>query len=267
MCNPVLWVLACQISAWCSLTLPDPMMQDIACIRVFEGLAGKHKAQGWFAWGTQCSSCSFILLGWRKASHQSGAISAGMVFLPLTSWKRADSTCFMPNMVLGQWTWNGIESEKKDESWLRFDVSGDISNYGLEVTLRTTWPDQLRKCYSAGCSHRCLCWLLSPPVSCQGIGEAPPRVFQKAHACGSSRLQSPGPIPESVNQNAWDWGSGIWASKKNQQWLIFEFFRELVPYKSCFTREWGQKLVSFPETLCLHAPTFPVRWKRPFHPL
>lgn len=93
-------------------------------------------------------------------------------------------------------------------------------------------------------------WLLSPPMRCQ-------EVFQKAHTegliLGTCKTTESCFHPRVTSQNFWVRGSGIPVYKKNRQWprTNNEFLRELVPYKSCLTRGWGQKVVAFPDIPCL----------------
>lgn len=63
------------------------------------------------------------------------------------------------------------------------------------------------------------------------------------------------------------WNSRVWAYKKDQRWLILEFLRKLVPYKCSSLSRWGQKLVGFPEPLCLPLCMYMfIRCKRPLIP-
>lgn len=122
------------------------------------------------------------------------------------------------------------------------------------VTLESMWPDLIFSSYSFTYSHGCLSWLLSPPIRHhRGVGllcECPgnhmpdsPQVITK--------LQSLGPISESLKLNLWGWDSRLWAYRKDWPWPMVEFLRQPVTYKSCFTCTWGQKLAAFPESLHL----------------
>lgn len=231
-------VQSCPFPLWLASCL-----QGVICIWVLWGLVGRHRVRGWLelSGGHNAAHTLLSLLGGSEAtlSYLSRTLSLflGKIWvhlsMPSTEFEleTGDGTSLQKSSA-----GRGAMAEAHEKSLDTFPAV-DWSHLQIHTTgSNLLAPLQL---------HVVMVSLLAAQPYPSGIpeGGSSLSVSQKPRTSDSPQAlikrKSPVPIPESLNQNFCSWSSRIWAYKKDQWWLILEFLREPLPYKSCSISRWG----------------------------